>query len=180
MNTIEEAKQFIRDNCEKKGVSCPVCNQLVKIYNRKFNSGMARILIEIFRYDAESKPENGYFHIHRVMTARRLNATNMEYSKLKYWGFIESKKESALPEKKSTGFWRITEKGKSFVQNKIMVYSHIVLDQNGRFLGYNGEYIDIRSALGQKFNYSELMYSYDYNEGRATVLDEKPEQVGLF
>jgi hypothetical protein len=43
MKTITEAKDFLNENY-KDGCICPCCNQTVKLYKRKLNSGMARVL----------------------------------------------------------------------------------------------------------------------------------------
>lgn len=160
MNTIEDARQYIKENW-KEGVFCPCCNQLVKLYKRKLNSGMVRILIEIYRYEKEFNPEDGWIHVVREMSRNGFDATGMEYSKLKYWGLLESRNESKLPELKSTGYWRVTNLGKKFVMGDVKVPSHVLLSSSkkDRFIRYDDEnsLVSVHDALGRKFNYMELM-----------------------
>lgn len=62
------------------------------------------------------------------------------------------------PKKKASGFWRITDKGKQFADGIIKVQSRILV-YNNTFQGFSdkSELIGIKEALGNKFDYSELM-----------------------
>ena len=51
MNTIAEAKQYLRKNF-KEGTVCPCCDKYVKAYKRKLNSGIARALIIMYKLGA--------------------------------------------------------------------------------------------------------------------------------
>ena len=157
MRTIEEAKKFLRRNFEK-GVDCPCCGQLVKLYRRKLNSGMAVCLLKILRAESEGHTdENGYVHVSTVLPqVYGFNGTNTEYSKLaKGWGLIE-RRGDAGEKTRSSGYWRTTESGKLFARGKLRVFSHAYMfDQRCR--GQDGDMITIRDALGSKFDYAELM-----------------------
>lgn len=152
METLQEAKQFLRDNW-LKGTHCPCCNQFVKRYQRKLNSGMAVSLIRLYK-------ENGQDWMHALHTLVRLNpkATIMEYSKLKYWGFLEEKPGDVDPSKKSSGIWRITDEGVAFIKDFAPAPKYIYL-YNNKFLGFSDEIINIKDALGSNFDYQELMAS---------------------
>ena len=59
-------------------------------------------------------------------------------------------------ERENIGYWRITDKGREFVENKIKVPERIIL-YNGEFHGFDGGDINIIKALNNKFDYDELM-----------------------
>lgn len=147
--TLEEAKEFLRENWEN-GVPCPCCKQFVKLYKRKLNSSMARTLINLYR--ASDGLQSWHHH-----TDFRTESNDYPY--LKIWELIEEKEHD--PEdttKKNSGYWRLTSKGIDFVQDEGTVKSHI-RTYNSKFYGFAGKQVNIRECLGKKFNYEELMNS---------------------
>lgn len=169
METIAEAKISLRENWEK-GTDCPACGQLVKKYVRKLNSGMARGLIVAYRIDQEKGQD--WFHISELLT-KKIAAGANELQKLRFWKLVEQKTHNDDPDKKHSGFWRLTERGRLFVTNGVLVPRCITM-YNQKFLGYEDEndLISIREALGSKFNYRELMGEYFQS-------NEPPQQQGL-
>jgi predicted transcriptional regulator len=111
METLQESKEFLRANFDK-GVSCPCCNQFVKLYKRKLNSGMAMALIHIYK-------QGNWINVKDYMRKNSL-PNNHDWTLLRYWGLIE---ESTKTEegKKTNGVWRITQKGVKFIEKKINV-----------------------------------------------------------
>lgn len=148
METIQEAKQHLRDNF-KTGTECPCCGQFVKQYKRRLNSGMAIFMINLYRLGGELN----FVKLADVLHCRE--TTGYDYSILKHWNLIEQS-ENHDPEKKDAGQWKLTPAGVGFVKNFIKVSSHIKL-YNKKVLGFDGEPINIVSALGKRFDYSELM-----------------------
>lgn len=145
MNTssLEDAKQYLRDHWES-GVTCPCCNQYVKLYKRPFNAGMAYSLILLYK-----EPAGAWIHVQNVFANRHgYNANRMDYSQLQHWDLIEPGR--------SAGLWRITEHGRNFVLSitNIRQRAHLF---NGKIYGYSGDFISIKDALKNKFNYDELM-----------------------
>jgi hypothetical protein len=147
METLQESKEFLRANFDK-GVSCPCCNQFVKLYKRKLASTPSRMLIRLHSLD------NGWHHVGELAKGISDTGSN-DFSKLAYWKLIEEKTKTN-DEKKNSGYWKITEKGINFVENKITLQSHVFI-YNTKFLGFNEKKISIIEALGNKFNYTELM-----------------------
>jgi hypothetical protein len=90
-----------------------------------------------------------------VHVPTEIGARSREEGKLAYWGLVE---ESPDPRDDGgrAGWWRVTARGKEFVlgRTSIPTYARVF---NGRVLGYDGVHVDIRAALGTKFNYEELM-----------------------
>ena len=124
--TIQEAKDFLKANYEK-GVECPCCKQHVQLYKRKFNSTMARMLIRLF---VLSKEKNIAFH-HVKDIARGISDTGTnDFSKLVYWGLIQEQgKEAGDKAHHTSGYWRITDKGRDFIAHKLMEINKPANDQ---------------------------------------------------
>ena len=147
--SVSAAKARIMDKAKHKGGDCPVCGQFVKVYKRTINASMAAQLIRAQRRYGDHES----FHIKDLIEGEGGGA---DFAKLRYWNLIiEIKNDN--PFKKNSGRWMVTEHGCAFVMGfrKITKYALIY---NGRFLDFDGdETVTIQDALGNKFNYRELM-----------------------
>jgi ssDNA-binding Zn-finger/Zn-ribbon topoisomerase 1 len=150
METIQEAKQHLKENY-KKGVKCPCCNQNVKLYKRRLGSVMARCLIKL------SVMGEGYHHVKDIVSGISDTGTN-DFSKLRYWGMIEEQSNDD-DTKRTSGHWRITDKGRLFARNSIYVPMYVFI-YNGKKQGFSVGETNIVEALGTKFNYSQLINDY--------------------
>jgi hypothetical protein len=147
--TIKEAKDFIINHRED-GVECPCCGQFCKLYKRALNSSMARFLIWIVRtVDTETWVD------WRDAPASVVHGG--DYGKLKHWDLIENM-VNHNPTQRTSGMWKPTPKGVSFVQRRIRIPKQVFIYDN-TVIGFSKENVDIVSALGKKFNYQELMRS---------------------
>lgn len=146
METIKEAKDFLRASYVR-GATCPCCGLFVKLYKRKMGSVMARCLIRLSHLD-------GYVHVREIVQGISDTGTN-DFSKLLYWGLIEELPNKDA-KKKTSGYWRITPKGRDFVNRRIMVPRHVFVF-NAVALKFSDETTSIIDALGAKFDYHELM-----------------------
>ena len=145
MKTIIQAKTHLRENFEE-GSDCPCCGQLVKLYKIKFNSNMAIFLISLVNtYLKERKP----VHFKDCVFGSR------NYPYIAKWNLAYTEKSEDTA-KRTSGFWIPTKKGVDFVLNKVKVseYKNIF---NNKVLGSSLNEINIKDALGTKFNYEELM-----------------------
>ena len=148
--TVSEAKSWIVEN-EKKGAICPCCGEIVKVYKRKLNSGQAYELLLLYRLTITGN--NGEFYHHTKFS----QTTSGEISKLVFWGLVEQMPKPLNEiKKKTSGYWRITEKGMSFVENKTTVKSHVYI-LLGELVRFSESETTIIQALGKKFRYDELM-----------------------
>lgn len=145
--TISKAKQILRDNWEQ-GIECPCCTQLVKLYERKLNSGMAIFLIRLYKLTATNLD---FVHASKVLEGTK----SLDYSVLKHWGLIQDSNVQ-IEHKRKSGFWSITNKGTSFVRGEITVPMYVKLFSN-ELKGFSEKQITIRQALGDDFEYHELM-----------------------
>lgn len=147
---LSEAKNWVSENY-KIGCICPCCNQLVKLYKRKLHSGMAITLCRIY------KESTDWIAVEEFLRNNKYPSGH-DWALLRYWNLIEDKEknENEDEEKKCSGYWKITESGKLFVENKLRVKKYILV-YNQTFYGYDGTDINVLDALSSKFNYSELM-----------------------
>lgn len=154
MQTISEARQFLRANWEQ-GVDCPCCGRLVKLYPYTLNANACASLAWINNLGVLD--DNGWVHVQKMFSnVYKRNATAMSYILLKHWNFIEAKPGNDDPAKKASGYWRITDKGRSFLRGEISVPRTAMVYKDGA-RDFKGKPITFKQALGVKFSYSELM-----------------------
>jgi len=136
-----------------EGTRCPCCDKFVKIYRRKFNSGMALTLIHI--YQAARKTNNEWLNVAHHMLDKIPNWIPYDYGKLVWWDLLK-KHPGKTDDGNSKGLYRITRKGAQFVKKQIKIRSHAI-EYMSNVQDFDGDQISIEQALGKKFNYNELM-----------------------
>lgn len=155
--TLEEAKAWLRKRVDK-GAHCPCCNKPVRVFTYKFHTTMARVLLLVYRVAEEMKPEGGWFHIQKELEKRGYDhPQDLVYSKLRYWKLIESEtgRTGGGPGK---GVWRITERGRQFAEGKILIERTArIYDKKALPSGQAQEQVSIHDALGDRFNYDDMM-----------------------
>jgi hypothetical protein len=156
--TLQEAKDHLRENFEG-GTDCPCCGQSVKLYKRKLNSSMAYVLVLM-----ASTTEIGEFvHVPSLIAGRgdlkpaMAAAVRGDWAKLKHWGFIASDQQKRPDGSKRSGWWAVTTPGRLFALGKSRAKSHVHI-YNGKSRAYEvAGTVSIEEALGDRFNFSELM-----------------------
>lgn len=143
--TLADAREILRTLAED-GHACPLCTQNVKVYRRKVSSNMAAMLIRMWR-------EGGREYVY-LPDLRRGN-DGMDQTVMQFFGLIEEEK-TRREDGGRAGWWRVTDLGDAFLHARgvIRKYAHVY---NGRCLRLSGDSVTIRTALGTKFNYEELM-----------------------
>ena len=149
--TLAEARRAVTAGLDD-GVECPCCGQFAKVYKRKLNSFMAYALIVLRNHAVRS--DNQWVHIRAL--SLRVAAGGGELAKLCHWDLIEEMPAQREDGSRHAGFYRITARGLSFVNGETSVPRHVFIYDNG-VRGFSDERTTIREALGDKFNYSELM-----------------------
>lgn len=145
--TLTEARKNNRDNFEK-GTECWCCGQFVKLYGHTINSQMAKCLVQMFALEQQEE------HDEWIHVLQELRPSNRMYSLARHWGLIEARGDEG--EQKSSGYWRLTQKGRNFVEGKIKVAKHAYIF-NDKVFALDPETEDIWEALDNKFDYKELM-----------------------
>lgn len=155
MQTIIEARKFLRTNF-KVGTGCPCCGQFVKEYKRSISGAMAYALILIWRMNR--KNQRNFFHVEKhFKEIKGLSASvRGDFAKLKHWGLIEKLDHDDVDGSRAGGYYRITPEGISFIKNEITVPKYALM-YNNDCNGFEGDDINIHSALKNKFNYQKLM-----------------------
>lgn len=139
----------IFSEAQEKGFKCSCCGQFVKMYHRKLNSSMAKVLILIYK-----SGKTDYFHVENWLKELNRGDLRADFHKLRYWGLLKKKVENREDGSARNGFYRITPAGIMFVEGKTQVSEKIIVFNN-EFQGYEGKEIFIHQV--SKFNYSELM-----------------------
>lgn len=157
--SLEEARTWLRNRIDK-GAKCPCCTQLAKIYRRKLSSSMAYVLMIMVR---EYRLNGGaWMHVPSMLNRKGLKphvaaSVRGDWAKLVYWGLIEEEpKPDDDTTRRTSGSWRPTGAGIAFCNNAQTVprYAYVF---DGRALRMSEELTDIKQALGDRFDYEELM-----------------------
>jgi hypothetical protein len=144
--TLSEARELLRTLVEE-GHECPVCRRLAKIHKRTIHTSMASGLVKLYRVSGGDTSR--YIEIADHMEHREL----ADFAKLAYWDLVVPEFGVRDDGSKRVGRWRITAKGIAFVLGR----SKVARCYAKRCLALVGEPISIQDALGQNFNYGELM-----------------------
>jgi len=155
MMDIQYAKQILKTDLQDKardgGCHCPVCGQYAKVYRRQIAATTVRQLAKVYH-------EHGvgvYFHVRDTMLRGMSGAA--DFPKLEYWNLIRRMPHNEGDDgKKSSGMWKITPSGKAFLQDHLAVPQYALV-YNGNVLAMEGNMVNVRQCLGQKFDYNELM-----------------------
>ena len=146
--SLEQAKEWLRARFEK-GARCPCCTRKVKLYKRKLNSNMGAALIYMYH----CRPGE-WIPMKRYLVARKRYFPDAP--QMRHRGLIERRpQETGQP---SDGMYRITELGRAFVEgaavrNFLYTFNNAPVRRRNPDL----EQVTIRQALGEHFDYDELM-----------------------
>jgi len=150
-DSLLEARVDVKAGLDE-GTTCPCCDQFAKRYRRPLNSGAARWLISLVLL-CEGHEWAHTSDVIKGLTGA-LSGTDAT-TLLPHWDLIEAKPNDDS-KKRTSGFWRPTDKGVDFVHGRITVQKTVIRYNNVRE-GFEGDEITIQDALGDKFNYGELM-----------------------
>lgn len=149
--TVEEARAWLDERVEH-GIACPVCTRYAKVYRRTITAAMARALVTMYLHAGDD-----FVHLDKFLMSHKQHSGAAMPALLRHWELIEKKAGKRQDGASSIGYYRITERGKMFAQNKVAINKWIRLyDDRALFLA-NDEKILIVDALRKKFDYQELM-----------------------
>ncbi len=151
--TLQEAQDSFRQRLfEGKTPKCPCCGRKGKVYKRKLNSGMARMLIRFYEVHFRL-PCQEWVHVHDLFGG--FGQKHRDWPVLRLWGLLE-RKDKRTDKENASGFWKLTAKGRAFVRGEGEVPKHVFM-YNRQKVDESDERITIRQALGDAFDYAELM-----------------------
>jgi hypothetical protein len=132
-----------------KGYFCECCGAYVKRYKRSFNANMALSLLLLY------KSERKFQHMETLISESKYKRCG-DFSYLVHYGLIKALKGEREDGSPRNGYYQITGTGIMFAEGKTTVQEKFIMFK-GKHEGFEGKEIDIYQALGNKFNYSELM-----------------------
>jgi len=132
------------------GYCCPHCHRLVKRYRRSLNCSMALTLIYLYK-----SGKRDWVHVEKFLAENGYPRSG-DFHKLVLFGLLDKMVGEREDGSQRNGYYRLNGKSLLFVEGKLTVPAKAVI-LNGTFEGFEGENIDIKKALGEKFNYNELM-----------------------
>lgn len=145
--SLEDARATLRADLDD-GTDCPCCGQYARRYRRRLNSGMARLLIDLYHWRHVA---DGWRHVRDFETISR------EVSKLGWWELVEeAEKGDGDLDGRTSGRWRITPRGERFALLEDTLPETAVV-YNADLSHFEGACISIVGALGSRFSYVDLM-----------------------
>jgi len=111
---------------------------------------MARTLIQMYRL----KPPGEWIHVDREMIQGTAEHVARDFSVLKFWRLIESK--TVCSGEPSSGLWRVMPQGVKFLKRE-KTLPRRVYTFNDKVVTWGKEITDIDRALGDDFDYDDLM-----------------------
>jgi hypothetical protein len=139
---------------EIAGRNCNECGQYIKLYRRKIYASVVKRLMGLYKLN-KICPDK-FFHVNEIYSFVPGKVLNGDFTLGKWFDLIEELKHNDDPTKKTSGRWRITEKGNLFIENKITIPKYVLLYNHEQY-GFEGEEVSVLECLGKNFNYSELM-----------------------
>jgi len=157
-----------------QGCTCPSCGQHAEIYPRNITESMADALFKLYKMD-KLQPHKIFFHYDQEL--KLTNAQSADFSKFAHWKLIRKKaqEETDDPNKKSSGYWAITDRGKRFVEGDFKIDEIAVL-YNNELLGFLGEKITVHDTVGVEFDYRKLMSGEWVDEYKKRKEQEKKDK----
>jgi len=136
---------------------CPTCGRYGKVYKRQINTAMILMLRNLYRTAAAAALPypDAYFHISDFLGVRGIGSGDL--GKLAYWQLIESKIDPDDDSKRCSGWWRITRKGRQFIDNSLVVPKYSYVFDGEVIKQSENQLVSVVDCIGKKFDYSELM-----------------------
>lgn len=153
---LEDLRQDWQDGIKsKEGANCPCCGRFSKVYKRTINRSIAQSLRWMYQF-AKDSGVDAWAYMREQAPQQSIRAN--EYTKLLSWGLAEKMPSEPNSKKKSTGMYRITQKGIDFVEHRVSVPKYVFINKN-EVLYVSEELTDFTSCLGEYFDYQDLMNS---------------------
>jgi hypothetical protein len=148
--SIEEIRAYLNENW-RKGIPCPCCARLVKLYRRSMSANMGRLLIVFWQHNKK----NEFVKATKTIFKEKFGG-NGDFAQLRHWGLLEPGSGLRDDGSSRNGVWRLTPLGIDFV-NELRGVPRYVYLYNQEFLGIGGEEVYISDVLENHFDYRELM-----------------------
>lgn len=145
LTPLGEARNYVVSR-RPEGVQCPCCDQRVQEYRWSLYSTAINLLIALYK-------EGGTDHF--VETKKVKGKGQGDASRLRYFELAEQE-STRRPDGGKSGFWRVTERGKAFLEGKPTIYKYVWVF-NGERLRFEGPPVTIEECLGKPFHFDAMM-----------------------
>lgn len=147
-NMVQQSTIF--DTLKSSGYVCSCCGQYVKEYTRSFNCNMALLLIRLYKHQ-----KTGWVHIEKFLAENGYSRCG-DFSYMTHYKLLQKLNEDRPDGSSRNGYYKLTGTAIMFIEGKLTVAAKFKMF-NSKFMGFEGEQIDIKTALGKRFDYQELM-----------------------
>lgn len=148
MNLEQARLEFFQTLDAGKRIECPCCSRTAAIGRRTIDGAMARTLRHVYRQNKNGEEW--------VNTSRNLpHGLSSTAALLRHWGLTVSKGPVGKGRNKDSGFWKMTEFGKAFVEGLATV-PRTIRTWKGQLVGEPfGEPTNMVQTLDRKFRQNE-------------------------
>jgi hypothetical protein len=144
-----EWKQNITSGCE-----CRCCGQHIQLWPRRIYSVMAFQLCGLYRLNDGN---DNFHHIGDIPKPPKAKTGGGDFAKLRYWLLVEEMPPDPDGKSRSSGYWRITDHGKRFVEGTVKVPSVCNIYNKKSWSFGEGEMTNIKKALTEEYDYNQLI-----------------------
>ena len=140
-----------------KGMGCPCCGRMAKVYKRKINETMAKGLLWLVRsyHSAKKIHPSSPGWVNVASNAPRAIVQSNQLPTLRWWGLVERMPEEEGSKKKHSGLWRPTEHGIALVEGRHRV-PDAVYTLFGHPIGFSDNLVFLDECNGG-FSYPDVM-----------------------
>ena len=147
--SLLEAKAEFDMAIKGDGMTCPCCNRWGKVYGYRVNSTMVRGLFWLF-----IAGKGDWINIQEK--APRFILRSKSLSTMKYWGLVERKPKGLSDGKRSSGIWKITNDGISFIHRNLYINKKVFVFDD-KVVARSDELVGVDDCIRNKFLYDELL-----------------------
>ena len=160
LKTTDMLRKEWRTTIEGEGGHCPVCDRWGKIYTKRITKTMVKRLAAMARVCGGKRE---WVYLPDITQAVGLAAYSV--TALKHWGLVEQRvsetvldenNKPVLGDKKTSGFWRVTQAGVSFLDGRTRVPKYLLV-YNDTTIDSSQDSIGVQECMGEHFNYGEMM-----------------------
>lgn len=149
----------LRKEAREPGQPCACCGHLLKVYRIPLNQSMAKALTWISAHASKVVEKgNPRAWVHVADNAPNSILRSRDYPKLAWWGLLEEAPNHGDDSVRTSGVWRLTERGVQWLRGECRVPSH-VFREGGSIVGREDTLVSIMDILpeGPRFHYRKLM-----------------------